>query len=515
MGLGRARTLSLPLWRHMTSEAYYDGDWHYLDLDVRAAFRRPDGSLASIAAARNEASLWKNRGPLFFPNDSLDRVRQIYQQTKVFHFYGYHQSGHTMDFVLRQGESFQRWWQPQGGRWHHADVYHEMDWLRRLIEQEPRGPKPNHRHFTVHNHGNGRFLYEPNLRDGSTDFFDGVYASENVRPSEDGVTLESSGAGYAVFEVRTPYIIVPLVGHMNDRSDDREASVVEIDGKGTSLSLSVDNGITWQAVEAASGRGTIDLTRQVAGRYGYLLRVDFIGEPHQSILKSLRMTTWVQVAPASLPSLRSGTNRMHYRTGDHYGLPTRVREIVTNTSDPNDLQKHVVAMPEHYDPQQKTSRIRGDVVASVRAMPNTKIAWFTVTGSFRTHQLAAAKNTRNSMAYAVGSPKDFQEIFRAEMPDDVEHWHNNVTREVRLDEPAEQIYLRLHGDPALNNFRVYAHCLDDAPRAEQPVRVTHAWREGDRQQSQTVTVRSGESYEIEVLGDPVNESIEIAVPSDS
>ena len=97
------------------------------------------------------------------------------------------------------------------GRWHHADVYHQTDWIRRLIESPPRGPKPNHRHFTVHNYANGRFVYRPNLTDKSTDFADGAFDAHNVRPGPGGLTFVEPGRGHVVFEVRTPYIIVPLV----------------------------------------------------------------------------------------------------------------------------------------------------------------------------------------------------------------------------------------------------------------------------------------------------------------
>src|SRR5690242_4220027 len=45
MGIGPTRTLDLPGLSHVVSEVFYDGKWHYLDLDLRAVFRRPDGSL--------------------------------------------------------------------------------------------------------------------------------------------------------------------------------------------------------------------------------------------------------------------------------------------------------------------------------------------------------------------------------------------------------------------------------------------------------------------------------------
>ena len=132
MGLGRARTLSLPGWNHVAAETFYNGKWHYLDLDVRAVFRRDDGTLASMAESRRDPSLWRGRGPLFFPNDPLESTRRIYQNTPVHHYHGFNQSGHTMDYVLRQGETFTRWWKPQGGRWHHAAAYNRLPWLRQF-----------------------------------------------------------------------------------------------------------------------------------------------------------------------------------------------------------------------------------------------------------------------------------------------------------------------------------------------------------------------------------------------
>ena len=255
LGIGPSRTLTLPAWNHVAAETYYDNAWHYVDIDVRAVFRRPDGRLASLDEAREETSLWGQQGPLFFPNDDLERTRKIYHETPVDHYHDFHQTGHTMDYVLRPGERFRRWWQPQGGRWHHLSLYHQEEWLRRLLESEPRGPKPNHRHFTVHNHGNGQFVYQPDLTDRSSDFASGVYAHRNVNPAAAGLTLTEPGEGYAVFEVRSPYVIVPLVGRLETTDDDREASVIEADATGVRLEISLDNGLTWEELAQAGGPG--------------------------------------------------------------------------------------------------------------------------------------------------------------------------------------------------------------------------------------------------------------------
>jgi len=514
-GLGEARTLVLPGWSHVAAETFYDGSWHYLDLDVRAAFRRPDGRLASMDEARTDPALWTGRGPLFFPNDPLEETRKVYETTPVEYYHDFHSTGHTMDYVLRQGETFTRWWAPQGGRWHHDPRYNQEDWLRALLRAEPVGPKPNHRDFSIHNYGNGRFVYEPNLKRPSTDFADGVYSAAGVEPGPDGLTLTHQGEGYAIFEVRSPYIIVPVVGDMDTTADDREASVIELDARGAELTLSLDNGLTWQPLLIPDGPTRIDVTPSVAGTYGYLLRIRLSGEPGRAVVRSLRITTWVQVAPAALPSLRPGTNRMEYRTGDHYGLQTRVVELRSRAHRPEGLLQYLVEPPEDYDPARQTARIRGTITARVDAPPGTRIAWLTAGASFTTHQGQAATQTRNAIAYAVGEPEGFVEVFRSQVPTYCNHWFTNADPEIRLAEPARTVFVRYTGDPGLNNIRIYAHCTEDEPRTGGRVTIRHVWREGGQRKTHTVDREGPGAYHIVTEGQPEDESIELRVPSDA
>jgi hypothetical protein len=515
IGGGPARTVSLPGCSHVVAEVFYGQKWHYVDLDLRAVFRRPDGALASLAEARHDRLLWRDRGPLFFPEDSLDQLRRTYETTRVDNYHGFNQSGHTMDYVLRQGETFTRWWTPQGGRWNHRLEWNRETWLRQLIEQPPRGPKPNHPDFTIHNHGNGRFVYRPDLSNRSSDFADGAYDARNVRPAAAGLTLKEPGEGYAIFEVRSPYVIVPKVGPLDTLAGDREAAQVELAASGTSLALSLDNGLTWRDLPAPAAAAPTDLTPHVAGRYAYLLKLVLRGQPGQALVRSLAMTTWVQVAPASLPTLAKGTNRMEYRTGDHYGLKTRVLEIRSEAGRPEETLKYLARPPADYDPGRKTDRIHGPAVVKVQAPPGTKIAWLTAEGAFSTHQGAAARNTRNTISYAVDKPEAFREIYRAAVPTDTAHWHTNAHREIRLDRPAERVYVRYVGDPALNNFHIYAHCLDDGRGSARPVTITHRWRQPDGPKSRTVRLAESGAYEVTTDAEPVCESIEIAVPSDT
>jgi hypothetical protein len=503
MGIGPSRTLNLPGWGHVVAETFYDGKWHYLDLDVRAVFRRPDGSLASMDEAKRDDSLWAGgNSPLFFPLDDLQRTRKVYAETPVQIRHGVNMGGHTMDYVLRQGETFTRWWQPHGDRWNHHDAYNKAPFPRSLLEQEPRGPKCKHASFTIHTRGNGRFVYAPNLSERSSDFADGAYDARGVRPSAAGL----AGQGYAIFEVRSPYVIVPRVGSFDTAADDAEASVVTLDGNGVSASVSLDNGLTWLPAPAS-----LDLTPLVSRRYGYLLKLDFAEAT--SVLRKLAITTWVQVHPASLPALRKGTNEMRYVTGDHYGLNTQVVEICTNGSDRDDFLKYLAQPPSDFDAARTTNRARGQFVAKVTAPPGMKIAWLSGGGAFMTHQGDAAPKTANAMAWSTHLAGPFHEFYKADVPAGQSHWHYNADVEIKLPRPAKTLVIRYTGDPGVNNLRIYAHCLADEPSKRSPMTITHAWREAGVLKSKTVRLEQPGSYEIAAADDPVDEYLELAIPS--
>jgi hypothetical protein len=504
MGVGPSRTLNLPGWGHVVAEVFYDGTWHYLDLDVRAAFRRADGTLASMEEAKKDDSLWKGgNSPLFFPLDNLADVRKVYASTPVQVRHGVNMGGSTMDYVLRRGETLTRWWKPQEDRWSHHESYNKSPFPKDLIEQEPRGPKCKHPSFTIHTHGNGRFVYAPNLTDKSGDFTDGVYDARNVKPGPAGLT----GDGSVIFEVRSPYVIVPRVGKTETTEDDVEASVVKLDATGVTPSVSVDNGLTWVAP------ASLDLTPLVSGRYGYLLKLELKGG--NAVVRSLEITTWVQVHPASLPSLRKGRNEMRYVTGDHYGLDDHVVEIRTNWGDRADFLKVLSEPPKDFDYARTSSRARGPFVAKVTAPPGMKVAWFSGGGNFTAQQGDGAPKTANTMAWAADEPANFKEFYRADVPVGQNHWHYNADVEVKLDKPAGTVYIRYVGDPGVNNLRIFAHCVEEKPALTTPVTITHAWREKGELKRKTVSLEKPGPYEVTADDDPVDEYVELSVPSAS
>ena len=155
-------------------------------------------------------------------------------------------------------------------------------------------------------------------------------------------------------------------------------------------------------------------------------------------------------------------------------------------------------------------------MVKLQAPPGTKIAWLTAEGAFSTHQGQAARNTRNTISYAVDKPEAFQETYRAELPADTAHWHTNAHREIRLDRPAQRVYVRYVGDPALNNFHTLRPLLGRRPRLG-PAGDDHASlaRVRRRQAPHGHARAAGPLTRWHVDAEPVCESIEIAVPSDT
>lgn len=519
IGFEDGRAFGVSAWNHCTTEVWYNDGWHYLDLDVRGALRKADGTIASLAEARTDRDLWVNPQQSiepFFPKDhDKARVFEIYRDSHIDHFYRWFQMGHTMDFRLRQGETLTRWWHPQDGRWHHLEAYN-TGFVRKLIEREPIGYKSNHADFSVWTQGNGLWQYRPNLTDASSDFWDGVHIADNLQPADEGLRLTATGGGEAVFEVFTPWIIVPKVNKLDDENDDVEASTITLDAaRPMTVLVSLDHGRSWlQVANLAKGESSVDLTAWVKGTYGFLVKLQTEGQANDLALRSMAIETWVQVAPISLPRLAGGANRCRYEMGDRYGRLTRPMFVLPSVADPDDLRKYVLDMPDDYDPDRKTSRIRGDVILKLEAPGNAMIDWFTAGACFNTYQNDGAKNTDNRIAYAAGNPAEFEEVYRADVPAWVNHWRYQWDQDIRLEQPATTVLVKYTGKPGVNVLRATVHLRPERV-SQKAVRIVHAYKIDGQLVERVVHMQGPGAYDVDVDGEPENVFIQMAVPSDS
>ena len=186
--------------------------------------------------------------------------------------------------------------------------------------------------------------------------------------------------------------------------------------------------------------------------------------------------------------------------------------VLPNTADPEDLKKYVVRMPEDYDVQRKSARIRGDVVLTLEAPAGTEIDWFSAGACFRTDQNEAAKNTDNRIAFAVDKPAHFTEVYRADIPTWVNHWRYQWDEDVRLNEPAKTVFVKYTGKPAVNVLRATVHLQPDKP-PQKALRITHGYQVNDRLIEKTVEMQGPDDYTVDVAGEPENTFIRMAVPS--
>ncbi len=335
------------------------------------------------------------------------------------------------------------------------------------------------------------------------------------RPGEQGLHLIEAGDAEVVFEVFTPYIIVAKINDLDNPADDAEASVVTLEAAlPVTLAVSLDHGLTWKPVETVpSGKKAVDLTNLVKGTYGYLLRLSASGAEKQTAIKSLSIDTWVQVAPISLPRLKKGENHLQYEVGDRYGLQTIPMLVSPDTSNPKDLEKYVVAMPQDYDPQRHTSRIVGETHPASGGPRRNEDRVAQRRGDVPDPSGRAGRRRRTTGSPTPSAqPRDFKEIYRSAVPTWVSHWRYNWDTDIRLDQPAEVVYVKFHGDPGLNTMRACLHLLPKDPPSTG-VRITHTYDIDGRRYEKTVDLAEPAAYTISCDGDPENVSVTIAAPS--
>jgi len=522
-GFEKARAIGIPGCNHCVTEVWYDGDWHYFDVDIRGVLFERDGkTIASIRDVIEQPDLWtrpaKKILPFFTNDPDLSVYARSYGDKPVEHLHGWSMHGATMDYRLRRGETFTRWWRPQGGRWAHQEQDIHNDWWRNLLRRTPYGAKSNHANFSIWTHGNGLFDYRPTLREGAGDFADGVFDQKNVVLTDDGLTLRTDGRGEAIFEVLSPYVIVPKVGDLETREDDREASVVDFSSRGNvRVSISLDFGRSWKEIASVSTvkQSTLDLTPQLRQRYQYLIKFTLSGKAQRTVLETLRIQTWVQVAPASLPRLKKGANHLRYKTGDQHGLPTTPWMQTPSMASREAMSRYWVREPNDYDPDRFQRRVRGEMELLFAAPAGRKIKWASLGGFFAAHRGDAAGNTKNQIFYTTDDSDDWKRLYKADVPDWNDHWHYSIDKDVVLDQPAGFLRVRYVGDPGVNGVRVNLHSIRPNPTKHQTIVVTHGFESEGQLVRRRFKFDKPTEYTIDCKNVPTNVFVQFAVASDS
>ncbi len=519
-GFEKARAVSIPAAAHSVTELWYDNDWHYYDTDLRGVvFRRDGKTVANIQDLLDDPTLWtepSRKFDPFFPDDKdLGQLAKSYKAKPVEYVYHWQMGGSTMDYRLRKGESLTRWWHPRGGHWAHHPEDAQTEFWQNLIKKEPYGAKGNHPAFSIWTHGNGLFDFNPVLRKGCGDFEDGVFDRRNVQLTDKGLVPAGDGSAEVVWEVLSPYVIVPQVNNLADPKDDKEASVVTFKSSGeVKVSLSLDFGRSYTEIKGVTepGETSIDLTPHLpGGRYQYLVKFTLAG----GSLESLRIRTWVQVAPISLPRLKKGLNHLQYATGDKRGFNTVPWMEIPNMDDSQEMARYWGEKPKDYDPKRWTTRLKGEGDLVFTAPPGRQIQWMSLGGFFNAYQGKEAPKTRNEIWYATGDSDSWMLANRSNVPEWHSHWHYAYDKEVPLVRPVEKIRVKFIGNPGVNGIRVNLHAVQPDEKPDTAIVVTHAFKMDGKVQEKRFTLDKPKGYTIDCPSDPEDISIKLEVPGQS
>lgn len=502
-GRGAVRILELSESTSVLVEIETAGRWAVIDPASRAVFVQADGTLATWDELLATPALWDQLDELLqFPHPDIATTRAAWAKSKVTRRAHRAPSAHTASFVLRRGEKFTRFATPQGERWQLTDAELKDKKLAAFWNEAPRGPKSHAGGPAGYAHG--RFDYEPSVKGDDDDIRDGADLLQNVTVTTEGLTLTKAGEGAAIFRVASPFPIVGDVGKIEDGKDDKDASVIEIDATGATLSYSKDFGATWISIETKTWPAKVDLTQQVAGSYGYHLRTELKGKPGEAIIRSLKMTTWVQCSLLSFPGLKPGDNTFQIRTGDERGLPTEAMVIDASTADENSFLRPVIRPPKEYRPGDANQRVVGPFTARVSAPAGTRIAWLQYGG-----RIAPMPDSLQPESLTWGIATDRPAGFQ---PLDFGRLSAEIDAVSGLDAPVPALFLRVDARPALNQLRLTAHCIRAERRPPSSWRITHRWTANGEARDQSINVDQQESYSINVTDAVADgQSIEFAV----
>jgi len=496
-------------YSHQVCEVFYRGGWHFLDTDERGVVLTPGGELASWAQMVAHPEWWLQRpfeDAPHFPNH-LERFGGLVKQGKIranAWKYRWAPQGHTMDLMLRMGESFIRYWRADSTRyykgwWDRSDKAGE--WLRKNVTEHPEHMythKQKGEYGSIYERpGMGVFRYRPRLGAGWQDYADGVYADSNLTRDRLGVrALE--GGGFTTFKVYTPYIIIGKNGPDPGASPPADGAVIRYRASGAiEVCLSADFGDTWATVGTVS-EGRIDVTEKVYGSWGYLVRFQL---EEGAALEELELITWVQVAPVSLPAVR-GKTEMRFRAADRTGEKTVVHPLIADFCVPTDslALRRWLKVKNH---RQFDLKNRSDGASAVVIPPEGGVLrWLTVGGDFDNRVKPEIRVS------ATGRPRDLKPLATLNAPDWCDHWMS------RLDEymgPPDTIpgELLVEYRKNVNNVRIYAHYAEpERAVKDSPVEISHSVGGVVT----TVTARADTSYTI--YGEGTNEWIRMRVQSE-
>ncbi len=500
---------------HTVAEVFYDGAYHYFDSDMMGYNAVGDGdprklAVASVHQIEQDGGiiLGKLKAPRdvdakrvdypWYPADvreaAIDALAELFtstQDNRLFPFTRY-APGHVMEFTLRPGERIVRYFRPEEPGLFYLpykrtekgweEFPQEIDQYQIRTVDGPRSQKDG-RYWST-----GRIEYTPVLSDPRTYY--------------------SKVPGEAVFQVRSPYVIIDAKFSLElDLASEKQTA---------QIATSTDGGKSWVVagplngpwrvapkIEARSAHGSLTA---VSGHYGYLVKV----ATDEAELKKITLVTRFQMNPRTLPALAAGANELVYHSGpalERYPVPVapdRIGQFARSMEN----ARYVAEQSQGF--LATANAEAADITFELSAPGGAPLAGFDAGGRFldirdgeapdkftaEVRKTAYAAQVppgerRASLAFSLNAEGPYTELWHY---DPQLKWKDNtpidrtlrwpeVFRQVReLPENTRHVYVRyLLNGVALDNLRLAA--VSPVQGRSPLLEVTHLWHEGRQARS--------------------------------
>ncbi|HUU28090.1 MAG TPA: hypothetical protein VM123_09775 [archaeon] len=539
---------------HTVTEVFFDGKYNMLDSDMLGYTTLGQGDpkkspIASVRELEDDRNIIL--GKMLAP-DKADSARVVYpwypadvraeamggyaelftsRKDNWLFPYKRYPGGHSMDFMLRQGERLVRFFKPESERLYYLPYKNVGKTFQEFPVEHSRydirtddGPKSqkDYRRWST-----GRIEYTPPLWEKSAYYPVSAPGFNNnlSLPSGPNEPLRRENAalpGAAVFEMPSPYVLI----------DARISLYAELTTAANRLAIetSTDWGRSWQPagtingpftgpwevgsrVLATSEHGSLTA---VSGAYGYLVRLTLSGPAGTdggAKARDLKLTSLIQLNPRTLPALVTGDNELLYSPGQKrkkYAVPValdRIQEFARRIEGLECLFEadNILLKPR--------SQARGEAIFALTAPDSAKLAGFQAGGRFlvldrlapekltaelrkTAHNSRSPAKARGSIAWALSPDGPYMTLWEY---DPGMSWLDGKpeTRLLRWPEvdrlvselPADTktVYLRYRlEDMALDDIRLAF--FTTGPASFSRLEITHEWILDNVRKSQTIEI---------------------------
>ena len=512
----QARLFGLP--GHALCEVFYDGRWHVLDVDMWTWFRTPQGHIASAyELSQNPHELivanTNKSNPCNLPDRSLVDYAEMYGKTETIDDHvaqlrpGWQVCGHSMDFRLRPGETLIRS-QTRDGRypfppsWMEFHARFNREWLG----------YPRERFEPFRTYGNGRWIYEPDLTDASSDVESGAWTRDGVSAGPDGL----SGAGQITFRIQSPYPFCGTPVRTGDAIDTSDGVWLSVAGQGSvTASVTGPEGAfvpVLQADDAFDARE--DITPLLDSCYETMVRLEL--SPGARVHR-LRFEGCILTAPMSLPRLTEGANTLALHVGDKHGMGTVPWVDMVDFRQGADMADQFaragnVTWPSSDGWQQATpnrSDQPAELVARFDAPEDRPFAWAYVFAAIQEGPIdepprrVTLEWSDDGKAWQLLGPRSISNTDR--------QWACSHDGEFICDRPTQTVWVRVTSETAITALELHGHILEPS-RTASNLHIVHRWVDDTGEQCFDVAAGQ-ETYTVNCGPNPRDHSIEMAMPS--